>query len=137
MSQLSRTVDYAAKLDGYRELTSLLTDTAGEEVRRLEEVRSRLPGTAAILPLDGPTLGAASEYQRKHALDPRDALVYASVALHLEADGEASCFLTRDAKDFGDPGLIAELAQWGCKVLHRFETGLGFVRGQLGADEHA
>ncbi|MDQ4004445.1 MAG: PIN domain-containing protein, partial [Actinomycetota bacterium] len=67
-------------------------------------------------------------------LNPPDALVYSSVLSHLRSSappqGAPSCFVTRD-RDFTDANIESDLARLGCKILFKFEDGLGYVRSRL------
>jgi predicted nucleic acid-binding protein len=128
LRQLARTATYAQQLSGFQQLTTLLIDSADEEAKRLEGVRARLLQVAEVIPLEVSILTAAIQYQRTHGLDPQDALVYATVLLHLKQyQGPQSCFLNRNSKDFDDPDLIAELAMYKCKLLPQFDAGCRFV----------
>jgi len=74
------------------------------------------------------SLASASRQRHSYALEPHDAIVYASVLSHLERSaGVASCFLNADAKDFDDPNLVAELAGHHCKLIFRFDDGLQYL----------
>jgi predicted nucleic acid-binding protein len=128
LRQLARTATYTQRLSGFQQLTTLLIDSADEEAKRLEGVRARLLQVAEVIPLEVSILTAANQYQRTHGLDPQDALVYATVLLHLKQyQGPQSCFLNRNSKDFDDPDLIAELDAYNCKLLPQFDAGCRFV----------
>jgi predicted nucleic acid-binding protein len=132
LGQLARTADYIQRLSGFQNLTVLLIDSADEETKRLEDVRSRLLKAAEIVPLDTQTLTAATQYQGLHDLSPQDAIVYAAVLSHLKQHGTSqSCFLNRNSKDFDDPDLVEELNVYNCKLLTQFDTGYEFIRSRL------
>lgn len=132
LKQLARTITYAQRLSGFKDLTILLIDSAEEEAKRLEEVRTRLLKAAEIIPLDSLTLTAATQYQKIHGLSPQDAIVYATVLSHLKHhDGSQSCFLNRNSKDFDDPDLVEELNTYSCKLLPQFNTGYQFILSRL------
>jgi predicted nucleic acid-binding protein len=96
--------------------------------KRLEGVRSHLLQVAEVIPLEASLLAAATQYQRTHGLSPQDALVYASILLHLkQRQTLQSCFLNRNAKDFDDPDLVEELDVYNCKLLPQFDAGYQFV----------
>jgi predicted nucleic acid-binding protein len=128
LRQVARTTTYAHRLSGFHQLTTLLIDSADEEAKCLEEVRSRLLQVAEVIPLEVTILTATTQYQHTHGLSPQDALVYTSVLWHLrQYQGPQSCFLNRNSKDFDDPDLIAELDGYNCKFLPQFDTGHQFV----------
>ena len=126
--QLSRTAVYTDQLRGFESMTSLLVDSAEEDMRRLESVRARLLTCAELIPLEGSIFTRAVAYQTKHGLSAQDAVVYASIIVRLERSNQPpSCFLNRDA-GFADPDIVEELRLLGCKFLAGFEPGLQFLR---------
>ena len=132
LKQLSRSAAYEDQLGRFRDLTDLLINSADEEDRRLEEVRSRLIETADLIPLEASVLAAAARYQRKHDFSPQDALVYSAVLAHLEQDyARPSCFLNKD-KDFDDQDVREELGGYNCKLFPRFDSGRQYILDRLG-----
>jgi predicted nucleic acid-binding protein len=138
LRQLARTTTYAQRLIGFHDLTVLLIDSADEEAKRLEEIRTRLLKAAEIIPLETLTLTDAIQHQRIHGLSPQDAIVYAAVLSHLQQHQTAqSCFLNRNSKDFDDPDLVEELNIHNCKLLARFDTGYQFILSHLSQDSES
>ncbi len=127
--ELARSSSFGDRLAEFASLRSLLIDSADEERMRWEDVRARLLRAADVVPMDAAILGAAARQRLAHALQPYDAIVYASVLSHLERSGgtASSCFLNADAKDFDDPDLVAELAARQCKLIFRFDDGLQYL----------
>lgn len=118
LRQLARTATYADRLSGFGHLTALLIESADEEAKHLETVRSRLLQVAEVLPLEASILIAATQYQGTHGFSPQDALVYATVLLHLQQHhASQSCFLNRNSRDFDDPDVVEELDRHNCKLL--------------------
>lgn len=133
LRQLARTVTFTQRLSGLQDLTALLIDSADEEVRRLENVQSRLLKAAEIVSLEVPIFQAAMQYQRIHDLSPGDAIVYASVLAHLRQSAvEHNCFLNRNSKDFDDPEIIEELNRHNCILIPRFNDGYRYLLSRLG-----
>jgi predicted nucleic acid-binding protein len=130
LRELQRTSHYAravAEMDA--SLRLLFLDSADDELRRFGTVRDSLTAVAEVVPLDRSVFTAATGYEEQHGLSAQDALVYASVLHHLRDERPArSCFLNRNARDFDDPEIVASLAERGCKMLPRFDSGLDFVR---------
>ena len=63
-------------------------------------------------------------------------MVYSSVLEHLaNADGDDHVFLNRNSKDFDDPDIQDRLEGMGCKILFRFDAGIGYIRHRLGGQE--
>ena len=132
LGQIARSAAYEDRLGRFRDLTALLINSADEEARRLEEVRSRLIETADTIPLEASVLAAAAQYQRKHDFSPQDALVYSAVLAHLERDyARPSCFLNKD-KDFDDQDVLEELGGYNCKLFPRFDSGCRYILDSLG-----
>jgi predicted nucleic acid-binding protein len=131
LRQLSRTSANADRLKDYGSITSLLVDSAGVDLLRLERVRSRLLSWAEVVPLDVGILERAASFQSDLGFAVQDAVIVASVFSHLEASSASrSCFLNRDP-DFDDLGIREDLAARGCKLLRSFDHGLQFLRGTL------
>ena len=131
-TQLNRTAIYAEQFSGFQGVTSLLIESIQDEVRRLEEIRSRLLDTCDVIPLDPAVLTSGSRYQRQHGLSPQDAVVYTSIIEFLAAnEPQPSCFLNRNWKDFEDPDIIDELRSRGCVFIASFDHGLAHLSKAL------
>jgi predicted nucleic acid-binding protein len=125
--QIARTDLYRNQLGELERATTLLVKSANEDLSRLESVKSRLLGCAELAPLDSEVLGRAAVEQVARPLSAQDAVVYASILVHLERSAEAGCFVTRDA-DFADREVKRELEERSCRVLIGFQAGLEFLR---------
>ena len=124
--QLARTAIYTERLPELKGLASLLVDSAVEDLKRLEHLRSRFLNGAGLIALEGSILSAASQYQSRYDLHIQDAVMYASILSHLELSRAPGCFLTRDG-DFDDPRIKRELKSYNCKLVWGFESGLQFL----------
>jgi predicted nucleic acid-binding protein len=131
--QIVRTVLYSDRLRELENATSLLVDSANDDISRLEGVRSKLLTCAEVAPLEAVILDRAAQVQRATDLTPQDAVVYASILVHLERSGEPGCFVTRDA-DFGNPDIKRELGEHNCKLIVGFEAGLQFLNNLSSED---
>lgn len=125
--EIARTAIYAERLRDFENMTSLLVDSGEEDILRLESVRSRLFACAELVPLEASILTSAAAQRATHGLSAQDAVVYASVLMHLEGSAEPGCFVTRDS-DFDDPDIRQELRGRNCRLLTSFESGLQFLR---------
>lgn len=125
--EIARTVVYTDRLRDFETMTSLLVDSAEENMLRLESVRSRLIACAELAPLDASVLTRAAAQPERHGLSSQDAVVYAAILIHLETSSQSGCFVTRDS-DFNDPDIRQELRERDCKLLTSFEAGLQFLR---------
>ena len=47
---------------------------------------------------------------------------------------ELACFLTKNAKDFSNPNIVAALNEFDCRILFKFADGLAHVRARRKAD---
>lgn len=111
---------------------NLLTDSGREENQRLHQVLDRLLKIAEQIPLTREILAQAINYQSRFNLKAPDAIVYASVLAHLTSVGPAdTCFLNRNSKDFDNVAIQAPLASYGCRMLFRFDSGLGYLQSHL------
>jgi predicted nucleic acid-binding protein len=134
LNQLARTQLYEERTGAMDEVTSLLAKSAEEKKDRLDAVIHRLLALAETIPLDGETLRSASKCQRQYDLSPQDAIVYTSLISHVaRLKPESSCFLTKNAKDFNNPDIVAALEAHHGKLLFNFEAGLGYVHSCLKA----
>ncbi|HEX6903770.1 MAG TPA: PIN domain-containing protein [Thermoanaerobaculia bacterium] len=125
--QIARTVLYRHQLQDFESATSLLVDTAIEDLARLGRVRSRLLDCAELAPLEDAVLDRAAEQQARHELSAQDAVVFASILVHQERSAEPGCFISRDS-DFNDPDIRRELKEHNCKLLIGFGAALQFLR---------
>lgn len=103
-----------------------LASIAGREYMRLHDVIARLLTAARVIELDGARFALARAYQPRYGLSPQDSIIYASVVtdLQMRSSPERTCFITRNSKDFDDPGIVAELNGYNCQLLFSFEEGL-------------
>ncbi len=132
LDQLARTEIYSEQLAASENLVKLLVDSVGAEVQRFERIYGKLIGMATILPLESETLAAATRYQESYGLSLPDALILASVIVDLKTvDTDQSCFLNRNSRDFDEPQLVTELAQYNCKFMSRFDSGYDYIRATM------
>lgn len=131
--QLSRSGPYAERSEELREAMGVLPASIEGQERALDAALEEVVSRATILPLDRGTFARAARYRETLDLDdPQDALGLASVVADLEQRASragASCFLTRNPKDFADDDVRAELEILGCKPLFTFRAGLAYARG--------
>lgn len=132
LKQIARTEIYKERLEGFRELTSFLIKSAEDEDNRLLIECKGLLRSAEVIPLDASVLDASTEYRQRYGFSPQDAIVYASVLLHLQTRrAPASCFLNRD-KDFGDEEVVEELRSYEFELLRDFDAGHQFIVDSVG-----
>ncbi len=133
LAQLKRTESYVSRITRVHDLANLLIQSNEEEKQRFTRNRNRIVRVAEIIPLTAPIIRKAAAYEAPYNLTSQDALVYASVVTHIDAQNQPteSCFLNRNAKDFDNPDIVDELARKNCRMIPRFDDGFQFVQTQL------
>jgi predicted nucleic acid-binding protein len=136
LRQLSRTQPYTERINMPREVTGFLVRSAEEERSRLKQVMEEALEITEVIPLDSIIITSAYSLEDSLGLSPQDAIVLASVFKHLEeSNGEPSCFLNRNAKDFDDPDIVKRLGENNCKLLPKFDDSLRYIRNVLGIED--
>lgn len=93
---------------------------------------SELIRTAEVIPLDAAVLRAATGMEILYGLSGQDAIVLASVLIHLQSHKPAeSCFLSRNSKDFDDPDILKKLEALDCRFFPKFAPGLAYISARL------
>ncbi len=132
LAQLARTPKYFEQLEEFARVTAVLAESAEAEAANLQSVVLSLLDCAEVIPLEAMIVSSAIQIEARHELSAMDAIVYASVLAHLQASARGiSCFLNRNARDFEDPDILAELGQLNCRLIPRFDDGLEFVKSQI------
>jgi len=132
IKELSRSKPYSDFMKDSQEITDLLIRSNEEERKRLDVALSEILTLADIIPIEADVIKSAISFQNSLNLSPQDAIVYASVVTHLESTvSEPKCFLTKNAKDFVNPDIIEQLAAYDCKLLTKFEDGLGYIQSHV------
>lgn len=129
--QLSRSTINRMSGDAFQTVLSLLAVSGEQQKQRFADIRDRLLQVAEVIPLDRSVLSLAAAYEGQFSLSPQDALVFASVLQHLDANASLSCFLTRNSEDFDDARIRAVLVQRNCKLLFKFSDGYDYIRSQI------
>lgn len=131
---LSRSKPYQQSFEEFREITSLLTRSGGEERHRLDGSLERVLGTARVIPIELRTIRRVQSLQPLK-LSPQDLIVYASVLSHLEEAMDENSgprmFVTRNTKDFASPDVRGGLTTRGCRLFTSFRDALGFFLSHL------
>jgi predicted nucleic acid-binding protein len=132
IDELSRSEPYQESPTRFTELTSFLIESGDDEKRRLDQAMDEVLSVAQVIPIGLDILRAAITYQTTLALSPQDSIVYASTIEHLaHSDRGPAAFVTKNAKDFANPDIKAELANYGCKVFLKFAGCLAYVRNAI------
>ena len=132
LNQLSRTASYQTRLKNIQEINTLLTQSNQEERDRFIKNRERILHCGEIISLTANLLKEAASCEQNYDLTPQDALVYASVINHLQINQpQQACFLNRNSKDFDNPDIVDELAQFNCRMIPKFDDGYNFISSQV------
>ncbi|WP_413174768.1 PIN domain-containing protein [Anabaena azotica] len=133
LSQLGRSLPYQEQANTFQEITKFLVNSGTEENQRFQRVLEKLLLVSEVIPLTVDILIAAIKYQSELNFAPQDAIVYASIVKHLNMSlKQQRCFINRNSKDFDNPDIEEALDRYNCKILFRFDAGLGYVRNQIG-----
>lgn len=133
IKELSRSSPYTKIDDTARELTAILSESASDEKVRLDSVALRLVTLSRMIPLSSDVLQISIGYQDKFALDPQDAIVFASITNDLQTLEPSSekLFVTRD-NDFLNPDVSDHLSSHNCKLFISFMKALDYIKSVLG-----
>jgi predicted nucleic acid-binding protein len=132
IKELSRSEPYIESLKESQKITNLLIRSVEEEKSRLDKTLSDILNYAEIIPIAADIIRAAVTLQGTHNLSPQDSIVYASILAHLKSQtDQPKCFLTKNSKDFVTPEIIDELQSYDCKLLTKFEDGLGYIHQNI------
>jgi hypothetical protein len=93
-----------------------------KEIDLLESTTKRLLFAGTVIELTVATFDRAVRYQRQYGLSPQDSIILSAVMSDLEARAKNlfKCFISRNWKDFDDPGILAELKAQNCNHLAGF-----------------
>lgn len=127
LRELSRSAPYVEPVARLGEFTGVLVEAGQQELRRLNEVLTRLLHVVTLIPVDAAVLQRALTAQLTLGLSPQDAIVYASVRAMVLASPAPQCFLNKNAKDFLTPEIEEEFSAHGCKLLARFSDGVRYA----------
>ena len=138
INELSRSRPYQDSSQEFQELTNLLLSSVEQEKDRLDETLERILQTIDVIPIGLSSIRAAITFQKNRRLSPQDSIVYASILEHLaDLDHQATesrglrCFITKNSRDFVNPDIENDLAEYDCKLLTKFADGLGYISSEL------
>ncbi len=122
LAELSRSTLYKPFVEEAQRTLAFLATTVDAEVRRYMSLRTTLLKAARFALLDGDVLRRADVLAPQFALEGPDALVLASILADLETYPTDESWLVERDRDFGDPGILAELRGRNCKVFFSFSS---------------
>lgn len=133
VNQLRRSVPHQALVSALQHVPSLLSSVGRKEFDLLEQTVVRLLLSCRPIQNDVHTFRRAIEYQLTYDLQPQDAIIYAAIVNDLTKQPVEApkCFISRNWKDFDDPGIRSELRTYSCRYEESFQAGLAFVQDMM------
>lgn len=132
LKQITRSISFSDQSDDLHRFTGLLTQSADEDTKYFELVRTRLLNSAEVISLNTQVLKNASSHERDYGFSEQDAIVYSSVLLHLRQNEiHPSFFLNRNSKDFDDKSVLEQLSSFNCKLVTQFDEGYQLILDSL------
>jgi predicted nucleic acid-binding protein len=132
IKELSRSKPYAEMTQMLQPVPVKLLESSKAEKRVLDSKLLQILSVALVIPLEKTIVESAIGLQISRGLLTQDSIVYASVLAHLKSvEDSKSCFITKNSNDFGSPEIMADLVTQSCKLLFRFQAGLGYIQSQL------
>lgn len=132
LSELGRSRPYRESRSAFSEFAAVLSSSAERERAGLERTVESLLNVAEVIPLDPDVFHISGTFQWGFGMPIQDALVLASIQLHLsKMEPPESCFLNRNTKDFDNPSVRELLESFRCQFFGRFDDGLRYVEGRL------
>lgn len=131
---LARSASFEDRLRQAAEVMSVLDESRRVEQDRLDQVLEQTSQVADIIPLNAEVLAQARVVREEYGLRHPDAVVLASVLLHIErTPDDDRIFIQRDRKDFLSPDITGLLRSLRCDLLGSFQAGVGRVEADLTA----
>lgn len=139
LREMGRSEPYADAHEEFQSITTALLVSGEDEKLRLDAAIKSFVKVAALIPIEGTTILSAIEIQQSRRLEPQDSIVYASVLSDLQnrnsdlqnRNGDPKCFVTKNSKDFANPDITQDLANFQCELITKFGAAYGFVAKHL------
>lgn len=132
LGDLARSKPHRTVSTDFAALAAVLATSAQFERDGVRDAISGLVQRSEVIALDATILKSALKVQVEFGMSGQDAIVLASVLVHLDAQRPTqSCFLNRNTRDFDDPDIRKKLDTYGCKFFGNFAQGLGYVQAQI------
>lgn len=132
LNELARSHPHQQDVSLLRPLPAVLAQIEKREMDLLTSTVGRLLGAARSIELDAAMFARAMRDQDRYGLSPQDAIIYAAVVRELASlpRGPAHLFISRNWKDFDDPGIRAELSAYGCGFIESFTAAADVLGAQ-------
>lgn len=135
LGDLSRSQPHQPLVANMNSLVATLTTMRKDETDRLEAAVERMLNCGSAVPITAAVFAAARKAEFTFDMSPQDAIVFASVAHHLDAirakpaGSPPDCFVSRNWKDFAV--ARGEFRSRECEFKPTFAAALAYVRAHL------
>lgn len=125
LNELARSHPHQEDVSRLRPMPGLLAQVEKREMDLLTSTVGRLLHVARLIDLDAPMFERAMRNQDRFGLSAQDAIIYEAVISELArlSHAGAHVFISKNWRDFGDPGIRAELSTYGCEYVESFTNG--------------
>lgn len=115
------------------QVTNDIADLVAQQSAAVDTVVRRIASAGRLIHTERAAFDQSVVYRADYGLDPVDSLIYATVIHDLQtaSSQEPSCFASRNSRDFGNPGISAELASYGSRYISTFANALAYVQSVL------
>ena len=126
LRQLQRSEPHKQVVANLQSAPIILAAVERREIDLLESTIKSMLAVGKAIELNTAIFDLALIYQHRYGQSPQDSIIYSAVIddLKRQDPDEAKCFISQNWKDFGDPGLIAELRTHNCHYVESFVEGL-------------
>ena len=133
LGQIQRSQPHHQIASALKAVLSMWLDMGKKETDLLESTVKRLLNVSKPVEMDLLGFEQALAYRDRYSLSLQDAIVYSAVIADLRQRNpkEPKCFISRNSKDFNDPGIKSELKPYSCRYIASFVDGLGFIRSKI------
>ncbi len=133
LGQIQRSQPHQQIASALKPVLSMWLEMGKKETDLLESTVKRLLNVSKPVEMDLLSFEQALAYRDLYSLSLQDAIVYSAVLtdLRLRNPKEAKCFISRNSKDFSDPGIKSELKPYNCRYIASFTDGLGFMQSKI------
>lgn len=130
LRQMGRSMFHQSLVTTLSPMLQQFLDAGRLESSALERVIERILACAQLIPLSTGVFAQALHLRTTYDLEMQDAIILASVLgdAHERGTHDPACFVSLNTRDFGDPGIRAELRASGVTYLTSFTAAVTFVQ---------
>jgi len=133
LNQLYRTNKHKDIVESLMPTITALLKIETTQLNSLEQIISSILRKGRVLNLDFAVFQDSLAYQKQYSLLQQDAIIYATIIndLHYQEYSMQKVFVSKNPKDFGNPGIREELKIFNCKYFSNFLHALSYIKSQL------